>query len=243
MLDLIHAKSMARTLRDGLSGRSIALSHSACLELVAAQFGFASWNVLAARLDVTKPAQPPALALPKDWIVTGSVTAASHRLGLDPALPGAILIESLLDRNTGFLTDRIAVLMQSVRAEAFLARRLRFSADLRCRNADCGTLWLRVDGRERPSLAFDNMLDRTIDGPVSGDRGWTRRSVVLDVPEAAGSLHYGIFLKGYGQVWARDLRLEPVGADVAVTGGPRRAVPHDSDWLAALPANLDFRET
>lgn len=178
MLDLTHAKSMARTLRDGLSGRSIALSHSACLELVAAQFGFASWNVLAARLDVTKPAQPPALALPKDWIVTGSVTAASHRLGLDPALPSAILIESLLDRATGFLTDRIAVLMQSVRAEAFLGRRLRFSADLRCRNADCGTLWLRVDGRERPS----SLSTICLIGPSTG-----RSRAIAAGPGAASS--------------------------------------------------------
>ena len=56
---LSQAKAMARTLRDGLSGRSISLSHSACLELVAHQFGFANRNVLAARLESSPPPLSP----------------------------------------------------------------------------------------------------------------------------------------------------------------------------------------
>lgn len=240
---LSQAKTMARTLRDGLSGRSISLSHSACLELVAHQFGYPNWNVLAARLESPRPPAPP-LALPKGWFVTGSVTAESHRLGLDPALPGAILIESRLERTQGLSTlgDRIAVLMQSVEAEAFRGQRLRLSVDLRCRDADCGTIWMRVDGGERMSLAFDNMMTRTTEGPVSGDQDWTRRSVVLDVPEEGASLHYGMFLKGYGRVWARGLRLDRVGPEIAVTAEPRTPPRYDKGQLAASPVNLDFRE-
>lgn len=240
---LSQAKAMARTLRDGLSGRSISLSHSACLELVAHQFGFANWNVLAARLESSPPPLAP-LAIPKGWFATGSVTPESHRLGLDPATPGAILIESRLERGQGLgaLTDRIAVLMQSVAAEAYCGQRLRLSVDLRCRDADCGTIWMRVDGRERMGLAFDNMLTRTTDGPLTGDRDWTRRSVVLDVPDAADSLHYGLFLKGYGQVWARRVRLDGVGPEIPVTGEPRTPPRCDKGQLAAAPTNLDFRE-
>ncbi|MCJ2036665.1 glyoxalase superfamily protein [Methylobacterium sp. J-068] len=243
MLDVSHAKAMARTLRDGLSERSIALSHSDCLELVAHQFGFANWNVLAARLDAPKRSAP-ALALPKGWFVTGSVTPGSHRLGLDPTAPGTILIESLLERPAGLgsLTDRIAVLMQSVQAAPFLGRRLRLGADLRCREADCGTIWMRVDGLERRSLAFDNLMTRAGDGPVSGDHGWTWRSIVLDVSGEAASLHFGIFLKGYGKLWARHLRLEVVDLDVPVTGGAHSEVSHDTSRLAAEPSNLGFTE-
>lgn len=45
------AKLMAKTLRQEMSESGLELSHSAALEIVSRQFGFASWNVLAARLN------------------------------------------------------------------------------------------------------------------------------------------------------------------------------------------------
>ena len=41
-------KAMAKALRAALQERQIAITHGAALEIVAAQHGFASWNVLAA---------------------------------------------------------------------------------------------------------------------------------------------------------------------------------------------------
>lgn len=45
------AKTMAKTLRSGLAEKDLGLSHSECLELVAYQFGYDNWNILAARID------------------------------------------------------------------------------------------------------------------------------------------------------------------------------------------------
>jgi hypothetical protein len=45
-----NAKTMAKSLRDSLADRNVPLSHSACLEIVARQFGFADWNTLSAKL-------------------------------------------------------------------------------------------------------------------------------------------------------------------------------------------------
>lgn len=45
------AKAMAKSLRDSLAAKSISLSHSACLEVVAKQWGFADWNTLSAKLN------------------------------------------------------------------------------------------------------------------------------------------------------------------------------------------------
>ena len=56
------AKAMAKSLRESLAARSILLSHSACLEIVAKQFGFADWNTLSAKLDV----ESSPLARPED---------------------------------------------------------------------------------------------------------------------------------------------------------------------------------
>lgn len=46
------AKAMAKFIRDSLAARSILLSHSECLEIVAKQFGFSDWNTLAAKVNV-----------------------------------------------------------------------------------------------------------------------------------------------------------------------------------------------
>jgi Glyoxalase superfamily protein/ClpX C4-type zinc finger len=45
-----NAKTMAKSLRDSLVDRNVSLSHSACLEIVARQLGFADWNTLSAKL-------------------------------------------------------------------------------------------------------------------------------------------------------------------------------------------------
>jgi catechol 2,3-dioxygenase-like lactoylglutathione lyase family enzyme len=44
------AKTLAVSLRASLAAKGTALSHSECLEIVARQFGFAEWNILAASL-------------------------------------------------------------------------------------------------------------------------------------------------------------------------------------------------
>ena len=48
------AKAMAKALREALAGRQVNISHSEGLEIVAAQFGFADWNVLAARIEASE---------------------------------------------------------------------------------------------------------------------------------------------------------------------------------------------
>jgi len=51
MRDYRDAKAMARSLRDNLKSKSIDLSHSETLELIAKALGFKDWNVLAARIE------------------------------------------------------------------------------------------------------------------------------------------------------------------------------------------------
>lgn len=45
------AKLMAKALREALADRGSELPHSAALEIVARQFGFENWNVLAAKIE------------------------------------------------------------------------------------------------------------------------------------------------------------------------------------------------
>jgi uncharacterized protein len=51
MRDFRDAKAMAQTLREVLKPKSISLTHSECLELVAKMLGFHDWNVLSAHIQ------------------------------------------------------------------------------------------------------------------------------------------------------------------------------------------------
>ena len=65
MRDFRDGKAMAQTLREALQAKSVSLTHSESLELVARVLGFHDWNVLSARIQsehqplATKPTALP----------------------------------------------------------------------------------------------------------------------------------------------------------------------------------------
>ena len=61
MRDYRDAKAMAQTLRQALKERSVSLTHSESLELVAKVLGLADWNTLSARIDASPKAAPSQL--------------------------------------------------------------------------------------------------------------------------------------------------------------------------------------
>ena len=64
MRDFRDAKAMAQTLRDALKSRSVTLTHSESLELIARTFGVHDWNVLSAAIQASKPDDDPMRATP-----------------------------------------------------------------------------------------------------------------------------------------------------------------------------------
>jgi ATP-dependent Lon protease len=77
MRDFRNAKAMAQTLREALKTKSVSLTHSESLELVATILGFRDWNVLSATIqsEVQPPANP------------GSTLPATVRLAAENQLP------------------------------------------------------------------------------------------------------------------------------------------------------------
>lgn len=55
MRDFRDAKVMAKALRAAMAKRNIELTHSETLEIVARQFGFDDWNILAAEIAAATP--------------------------------------------------------------------------------------------------------------------------------------------------------------------------------------------
>lgn len=220
---------MAKALRQALAERRIDLSHSDSLECVARQLGRRDWSTLAARL---------ALRLPRDWVVSGS-RPDDYEIGVDEPEACALFRArpGLLDPLGGNQPAGFATLMQSIEAERYLGRRLRLrlAAQLKVQDVSgAATMWVRVDGERKDTLAFDNMETRQTDGALAGTQGWQDRAVVLDVPAEARSVHLGFYLRGGGQVWARRFRLDEVDASVAVTAPEAARIRG--------PANLNFAE-
>jgi ATP-dependent Lon protease len=79
MRDFRDAKTMAQTLRQALKAKSVSLTHSESLELVARTFGFPDWNFLAAKIQASEPAagQP----------VPATVPAATSTGSIVPIIP------------------------------------------------------------------------------------------------------------------------------------------------------------
>lgn len=66
------AKLMAKSLREAMAARQVPLSHSETLEIVARQFGYDGWNVLAAKIGEAEPETPG----------TGAGEAVRLRMGI-----------------------------------------------------------------------------------------------------------------------------------------------------------------
>jgi hypothetical protein len=88
---------------------------------------------------------------------------------------------------------------------------------------------MRVD-KDAKQLAFDNMQGR----PIKGTTDWAKYDVVLDVPQEATGVFFGVLLSGSGTVWLSNAKIEIVESDVPTTGAA--AVQKQE------PMNLDFRE-
>lgn len=235
MKSFLESKAMAKALRQSLADRNINVSHSECLELIARQFGLADWNMLSAQIESAKSKQEP-LPLPKGWFPTGFTDTQRYRMGLDPTSPGCALIECLVERDIDLGHERFACLMQSIEADGYRGATVCLKAHIRAEKANVGTIWMRIDREPDSTLRFDNMLQREENGAIYGSSGWIERSIVLDVPQEASSIHFGFFLKGYGKVWTRNFSLKTVAHDAKTTEmAPQRP---EQKVLPKEPVNL-----
>jgi hypothetical protein len=126
--------------------------------------------------------------------------------------------------------------MQDFRADDYAGKRVRFSAMLKAESvADWAGLWMRIDKSTSASspkiLVMDNMHDRA----VKGTEDWKSYQVVLDVPNDATGIFFGVLLSGSGNVMMSDAKIETVGLDVQPT-----AKPMSEQLRPASPTNLDF---
>ena len=168
-------------------------------------------------------------AAPKGWFVAGN-KPTEYESGIDTVAaynghPSAYL-KAKVSSVEGFGT-----LMQDFRADHYLGKRVRFSAFVKTERAqDWAGLWMRVD-KESKQLAFDNMQDRSIKGTTD----WKQYDVVLDVPQNATGIFFGVLLSGAGKVWLSEAKFEIVGPNVLTTNGVAESKQDE-------PMNLGFED-
>ena len=168
---------------------------------------------------------------PAGWLLAGS-KPANYDTGVDRAAmnngqPSAFL-RSTVANGGGFGT-----LMQSINAGDYVGKRVRLRAWVKSQDVvEWAGVWMRVD-KDKTAVAFDNMQNR----PIKGTESWRVCDVVLDVPQDATGISFGILLSGTGEAWMNDVTFEVVGDSVPVTAdaikGPK---------LPDHPANLKFSE-
>lgn len=171
--------------------------------------------------------------LPAPWFLTGS-RAPDYEVGLLPGTRDGHRVVQLRLRSAAREPDGFGALMQSIAATGYLGRRIRFSATVRAREVTgWAGLWLRIDG-PHDTLILDNMQDR----PLRQTTDWTETGIVLDVPEQATELHFGVLLGGAGAVDLTQPQFGEAGENVPVTAGPHTRRP-----LPDQPQALDFGVT
>jgi beta-lactamase regulating signal transducer with metallopeptidase domain len=180
---------------------------------------------------------------PKGWVQNGSDPKASkaYEVGIDSTQPYkkpvSVYVKSLGPK-TSEDKYKFGGMMQMCRAESFRGKRLKFTGYVKTLDvAGTANLWFRVDGENGKILAFDNMSDR----PIKGTTDWKEYSVVLDVPETATALAYGIFVSGSGAgtAWLNDVQLIEVGSGVKSTN-MEDANTYPLNKVPDAPQNLDF---
>lgn len=168
---------------------------------------------------------------PAGWFLAGS-KPSSYQTSVDKTMTQSGLPSAYL-KSIVPVTDGFGTLMQEFSASDYVGKRVRLRTWVRSQDVEeWAGVWMRVD-KEKTTVAFDNMQNRAI----NGTQPWKQYDVVLDVPQDATGIFFGILLHGSGEVWMNDVSFEVVGIDVPVTSQPPQA--HS---FPTHPTNLNFTE-
>jgi hypothetical protein len=179
----------------------------------------AYWKTTIGIFALLAPILANAADLPAGWFKAGS-HPAEYDAGIDTAIRHAGRASGTVKATASELHG-FGTLMQTATGVAYRGKRIRFSGYVKSEHVQSGWagLWLRIDGAARGEvLGFDNMQHR----PIKGTTDWKRYEIVLDVPDAARAIAFGLLLSGDGQVWMDDLAFEVVTSDARHWRIPKR---------------------
>jgi len=185
-------------------------------------------TIFAAILSISSFSTLGESTMPKGWLQAGSNTI-DFEMGMDDTVSfdgsRSAYIKSLKPEVEGFAT-----MMQTASVDDYLGKRVQLSISIKTESiSGWAGAWLRIDGKDsKAPLAFDNMQNRAIKGSTD----WKKYSIILDVPEQASQMAYGVLTMGDGNIWFDNLSFTVVDKSVPVT----------SEQKKKKPSNLSFEQ-
>ena len=147
---------------------------------------------------------------PAGWALSG-MTPTAFQVGIDRSVKHSGMASAFVrPRSATVNPEAWSTIMQSIRADEFVGKRVRLSAYVKTAGARA-QMWLRIDGPGE-ALGMDNMDKR----PITGTTDWQLVEIVMDVPATSIGLAYGLIVSE-GTAWIDDVKLEAVN-NIGVTG-------------------------
>ena len=188
MRDFRDAKAMAHSLREALKAKSVSLTHSESLELVARTLGLPDWNHLAARIQSSQPpVATDAVTIPAG---AGIPIVPMRDLVVFPQMVAPIFVGREKTRRAierALATDRRVLVVTQRRSadddpqlDALYAVGVT-AAVINCVTLTDGTLKLAISGLERAAVGkpvADEFLAAEI-APIAESNGQTDQAVLL----------------------------------------------------------------
>lgn len=140
---------------------------------------------------------------------------------------GSAFIKSAISKASGFGT-----LTQTVQAKNYRGERIKLSGFAKSKfvSYQAGFFMEIFDASGRRT-SYDNMENR----PIVGTSDWREYEIVLDVPDNAEKITFGVFLYGQGEVLIDDLKITFVDSSVPTTDIKASSEPF-------YPINMDFEK-
>lgn len=257
MRDFRDAKAMAQTLREALNARSVSLTHSKSLELIARILGFRDWNALSARIRAStgRKALPshrkiqvnPAILEEyagfyrlTDYAILTVTREADH---LRTSLTGQGEVAFHAETPTEFLADvvdaRITMIQDDgKRTIAAVLQQGGVRCPLQRIDAVMAEQIIRRSEEkvrsQSPTAGSDEALRRLIDGAISGKPNYDEMNAALAEATREQLVHLQPGLARFGAVdGIKFVGVSPQGEDVYSVRHANGA----SHWRIALDTN------
>jgi hypothetical protein len=192
--------------------------------------------------------EAPKMIPPPNWFISGehNATARKEYVGVtDHTIAyegsGSGLLESISDTAQG------GTLMQMSSASAYKGKRIRFSAFLRSNGvAGRAGLWIRADDADGTTVAFRNCFSASAPKSfVQGTTGWKQVEILIDIPDTAMDLSFGVQIQSTGTVWIDNATMDVVGPYDPARADQVEPTPHspiDPQRLSPAPQNMNFEQ-
>ena len=182
-------------------------------------------------------------SVPKGWGASYSYQS-DVIIGIDTVIKHSGKASAFIERDPS-PSDGTWFIYQSIAADIYRNKRVRFSVYVKSKEAEYVNLWFKAEGSEYV-LAFANNF--TLNTPIEGTTDWTMYHITLDIPQESIMVQFGVMLCGQGKLWADDCKLEIVdnsvpSDDVVVKGlAPNVKLPKKTNPSYPIATNLGFED-